>query len=112
MPKNIAPAANSAGVADRADVFSHIYDPAGGLRPPAEPKTTVYVIFFNNFHAFCAHSARESRHSYECARHLAPVCRDHERARAMRAPWSWGAFGGCTPNPVPPLRLSFLIKKL
>jgi hypothetical protein len=84
-------------------------------RPPKAPKapeTTVYVKFLYNFHACCAHRAHESRYFHECARHLAPVCRDRKRARVLRAPWSWGAFEKSRPNPVPPLRVSFLDQKI
>ena len=92
MPKNTAPPASEEMVSDGSDVFSRIYTPpeAFGLR--RSQKTTVYVVFLHNFHAYCAQRAHESRYSYECAWHLAPVCRGRKRARAMRAPWSWGAF--------------------
>ena len=60
MPKNIAPAANSAGVADHADVFSHIYTTppeAFGLRRSQKPR---FVWFLNKTFVRVACTARTS----------------------------------------------------
>ena len=112
MPKNTAPAANSAGVFKDPEIISNIYTPPEAAEGAEGAKNHGLRDFFHNFHACCAHRAHESRYFHECARHLAPVCRDRKRARVLRAPWSWGAFEKSRPNPVPPLRVSFLDQKI